>query len=80
MQSSLLIFAGCFFSQVTAPAGQALKQSPHFLHFSSLTRKRIRGTQERAGQRFSLMWASYSSRKWRIVERTGLGADWPSPQ
>src|SRR5450759_1090289 len=26
------------------------------------------------------MCASYSSRKYLIVERTGLGADWPRPQ
>ena len=36
--------------------------------------------QTPAAQRFSRMWASYSARKWRMVESTGLGAVWPSPQ
>jgi len=36
--------------------------------------------QTPASQYLSLMWASYSWRKWRMVLSTGLGAVWPSPQ
>ena len=32
-----------------------------------------------AGQRLYLMWASYSPLKYRSVESTGLGSDWPRP-
>ena len=34
--------------------------------------------QTPARQRWATMWSSYSSRKWRMVVSTGLGADWPS--
>ncbi len=40
----------------------------------------IRLSQTAAGHFFSLMWASYSSRKYSMVESTGLGEVWPSPQ
>ena len=36
--------------------------------------------QTPASQYLSLMWASYSWRKWRMVESTGFGAVWPRPQ
>src|SRR5512143_3931572 len=63
-----------------APTGQFLKQSPHFLHFSSFTLNSMSGVQTRAGHLWSLMCASYSSRKYLIVVRTGLGEVWPRPQ
>ena len=41
---------------------------------------KTRASQAPAGQYFSRMWASYSCRKWLIVESTGLGQVWPRPQ
>ncbi len=35
--------------------------------------------QEFAAQRLSTMCATYSWRKWRMVDRTGFAAVWPSP-
>ena len=80
VQAERSMTAGCFFSQRTACAGHALKQSPHFLHASSFTLNLISAGHMSAGQRFSWMWASYSFLKYLMVERTGLGAVWPSPQ
>ncbi len=59
----LSIVAGCFFSQVIALLGHALKHSPHILQFYGFTSKRIKFLQTNAEQCFSLMWASYSWRK-----------------
>src|SRR5512147_1872853 len=74
------MYATCFFSHTTAPAGQFLKQRPHILHLSLLTTNLMSGVQTRAGQTWSLIWASYSSRKYLIVVRTGFGEVWPRPQ
>src|SRR3990170_691355 len=74
------MYATLPFSHTTAPTGQFLKQRPHFLHFSSFTLNSISGVQTRAGQRCSLMCATYSSRKYLIVVSTGLGEVCPRPQ
>src|SRR3990172_4947277 len=74
------MYATLPFSHTTAPTGQFLKQRPHFLHFSSFTLNWMSGVQTLAGQRFSLMCASYSSRKYLIVVRMGFGEVWPRPQ
>ena len=42
--------------------------------------ERASSWQTPARQRWATMWSSYSSRKWRMVVSTGLGADWPSAQ
>ena len=68
------------FSHLSAPAGQALKHWPHFLHFDWSTTNLTSGVQTLAGQRCSLICASYSSRKYLIVVSTGLGEVWPRPQ
>ena len=54
--------AGCFFSQVIALLGQALKQRPHFLHFSGSTQNLSSAVQRFEGHFLSRMCASYSSR------------------
>ena len=71
---------GDFFSPLIAPAEQAATQSPHPVHFSALMENSTRGRHALAGHFLSTMWAVYSSRKYRRVVSTGLGALCPSPQ
>lgn len=79
MHFSVSIQAGCFFCQAMASVGQALKQSPHFLQASASTSNFNNSTHLLAGHFFALIWASYSSRKYRRVDSTGFGAVCPSP-
>ena len=74
MHLALSIRANSFFCHVTACVGQAVKQEPHFLHFSSFTSNFIRFTHTLAGHSLRRMWASYSSLKYLTVESAGLGA------
>ena len=67
-------------SPVIASTGQFFAQSVQPVHFSGSMQKSTSAVQLAAGQRLSLMWASYSSRKYLIVVSTGFGAVWPSPQ
>ena len=72
--------ATSFFFQVMASTGQLRKQRPHLVQSSGSTSNFNKATQRLAGHLFSNTWASYSSLKYRKVERTGLGPVCPNPQ
>ena len=63
-----------------APVGQLRAQRVQPRHLSGRIWMVKRLLQTPAGQRFSWMWAMYSSRKYFRVESTGLGAVCPRPQ
>src|SRR5512136_152015 len=69
-----------FFFPVMASAGQALMHLPHRLQTSERIRYRSSARHTFAGHRLLIMCSSYSSWKYRMVERTGLGAVAPSWQ
>src|SRR5665647_2396392 len=59
--------------------GHFFAQRPHPTHFSVISNF-SRSLHTPAGQDLSTTWARYSSRKYLMVERIGLGAVCPSPQ
>src|SRR5574341_1888375 len=79
MQASWLIAWGFFFSPVMAFCGQFRLQAVQPLHFSGSMENVISALHTPAGHFLSLIWASYSCRKYLSVESTGLGTVLPSP-
>jgi len=73
------ILCGTLFSPIMASVGHTFLHFPHAVHISSSMLYLMSALQTPAGHRFSLIWASYSSLKYLIVLKTGLGAVWPSP-
>ena len=71
---------GDLITPLIAPTGQPLEHLEQPLHLSGCISIRFSFWQTPAGQRFSLMCASYSSRKFFIVLTTGEAADLPRPQ
>src|SRR4030042_6566214 len=63
-----------------APCGHSLAQTMQPVHFTESTVKVMSDLQTPAGQRLSITCASYSSRKYLMVDSTGLGAVPPRPQ
>ena len=66
-----------FFSPLIAPTGHCFPQAMHPVQLLLIS-YRISGLQTPAGHFRSLMWATYSSRKYLMVEVTGFGALLPS--
>ena len=67
-------------SEVIAPTGHPFLHRLHLIHFVSSTATSERAGHTFAGQYFSFTCASYSCRKYRRVESTGLGAVCPNAQ
>ena len=66
--------AASSFPPLMAPAGHPFAHISQPMHFASSISNRVRFLQTPAGHLFSRIWASYSSRKYLIVVRIGLGA------
>ena len=71
---------GFLISPEIAPTGHFFAQAEQPLHFDAIISGNASALHCPAGQRFSLTWIRYSSRKCFRVERTGFGAVLPSPQ
>ena len=68
----------CFALPVMAPVGHALKHRWQPVHGSSAISYMVRSRHTPASQVFWSMCAWYSCRKYRNVDSTGFGADFPS--
>ena len=80
MRLSTSILCGCLSAPLIAPTGHFFAQTVHPRHLSARISGTARALHWPAGQRLFFTCVSYSSRKWRSVERIGLGAVLPSPQ